>query len=128
MTQVWFAGVHCDVGGGYVPDANGACLSNITLLWMANYAKTFGLRFKAGAFSNATLALDPTATLHNSRTGAYQIFPPHVRNIDAASCLGSSVVARSQNPSSAYAPENLHFVGGQIADTYNIVDVSNIVI
>ena len=35
ITQAWFSGVHCDVGGGYPPDAGGATPSNITLLWMA---------------------------------------------------------------------------------------------
>ena len=45
LVQVWFSGVHCDVGGGYSPDQNGASLSNIPLLWMASYAKAAGLQF-----------------------------------------------------------------------------------
>jgi uncharacterized protein (DUF2235 family) len=123
VTQVWFAGVHCDVGGGYPPDANGASLSNITLLWMANYAQTFGLKFKVGSLPNTLLRPDAPATLHDSRTGAYRIFPPHVRNIDAAACLSGSVAARSQ---SGYMPENLHFLGRQLSGTYNIVNVDDI--
>ena len=55
MTQVWFAGAHSDVGGGNGADANGASLSNITLLWMANSAKIFGLQFAGrGAAEHAS--------------------------------------------------------------------------
>lgn len=39
ILEVWFAGAHSNVGGGYV-DAN---LSNITLFWMLNQAKQLGL-------------------------------------------------------------------------------------
>ena len=39
--QVWFAGVHCDVGGGYAEKESG--LSKIALEWMLEEAKTAGL-------------------------------------------------------------------------------------
>jgi len=39
ILEVWFAGAHSNVGGGYV-DAN---LSNISLFWMLNQAKGLGL-------------------------------------------------------------------------------------
>jgi hypothetical protein len=42
IEQVWFAGVHSDVGGGY-PDPQ---LADITLLWMADRAAAYGLAFK----------------------------------------------------------------------------------
>jgi uncharacterized protein (DUF2235 family) len=128
LVQVWFSGVHCDVGGGYAPDQNRASPSNIPLLWMASYAKAAGLQFKAGTLSNALLALDAAASLHESRTGAYQIFPAHVRNIPSDSCLASSAKVRCDNPKTSYAPENLHFVAGQVANTYTPVDVGSIVI
>ena len=35
IKQVWFAGVHSDVGGGYAPDRQGRLLSDIPLAWMA---------------------------------------------------------------------------------------------
>ncbi|KAI0074015.1 hypothetical protein K474DRAFT_1665915 [Panus rudis PR-1116 ss-1] len=34
VLEVWFAGCHCDVGGGSVPDVEEHCLSNISLRWM----------------------------------------------------------------------------------------------
>ncbi len=40
MKQVWFCGVHTDVGGGY-PEQE---LSDITLLWIKNRAMEHGLR------------------------------------------------------------------------------------
>ena len=43
LEQVWFAGVHCDVGGGYPEDRSG--LSAITLRWMVGKAEATGLIF-----------------------------------------------------------------------------------
>ena len=95
---------------------------------MASYAKASGLQFKAGALSDAPLALDATASLHRSRTGAYCIFPPNIRNILPDSSLAGSVNVRCANPDPSYAPENLHFVAGQLANTYSLADVGSIVI
>jgi uncharacterized protein (DUF2235 family) len=41
VKQVWFAGVHCDVGGGYPEQESG--LSKIALEWMLEEAKAAGL-------------------------------------------------------------------------------------
>jgi uncharacterized protein (DUF2235 family) len=43
--EVWFVGVHCDVGGGYSERESG--LSKIPLKWMVDQAKLFGLYFDA---------------------------------------------------------------------------------
>ena len=45
VRQVWFAGVHCDVGGGYVEKESG--LSKIPLAWMVRESEKAGLRFDA---------------------------------------------------------------------------------
>ena len=42
IKQVWFAGVHADVGGGYPPSA-GRVLSDVPLAWMAAEAAACGL-------------------------------------------------------------------------------------
>ncbi len=42
LRQLWFRGVHCDVGGGYLIAENG--LSRITLDWMIGQARDCGLR------------------------------------------------------------------------------------
>lgn len=41
VEQVWFAGVHCDVGGGYPEDESG--LSKIALKWITDEAINHGL-------------------------------------------------------------------------------------
>jgi uncharacterized protein (DUF2235 family) len=43
ISQVWFAGVHSNVGGGYPDDA----LAYIPLVWMLNEAQRCGLKFKS---------------------------------------------------------------------------------
>jgi len=132
VTQCWFAGVHCDVGGGYSPDPGGGVLSLITLRWMGSFAAGCGLRFKAGMEPLMTLPSPPLnalAKLNDSRTGAYRIFPPHIRSIDASAMVASSVQARCANAASKYAPQNLHLVPGptpgthQLASTYQIANV-----
>ena len=44
LEQVWFAGAHCDIGGGYADTG----LSDIALLWMAGKAKDCGLALDPG--------------------------------------------------------------------------------
>ena len=45
VEQVWFPGVHCDVGGGYGEPESG--LSAIALRWMTEKAEATGLAFNA---------------------------------------------------------------------------------
>ncbi|MGA2672709.1 MAG: DUF2235 domain-containing protein [Terracidiphilus sp.] len=120
LTQVWFSGVHCDVGGGYPPDPGGLALSNITLHWMASYARNCGLAFNPDAFPPEPQLADALATLHNSLTGLYRL-TPHSRNIVEGSSLCVSVQQRCQTPTSNYAPENLHLQSGQLAGGYTMV-------
>lgn len=46
LKQVWFAGVHSDIGGGYKPDREGRLLSDIPMVWMLNEAEKAGLTFE----------------------------------------------------------------------------------
>ncbi|MFF8195649.1 DUF2235 domain-containing protein [Streptomyces bobili] len=85
LKQVWFAGVHCDVGGGYKE----AGLSDITLLWMVDQARRYGLRFDTDVLSAAGPKVmkpeqsvdfrvhpDAFGAVHSSRTGMYQLSKP----------------------------------------------------
>lgn len=66
VEQVWFAGVHADVGGGY-DDTSG--LSDISLLWMTErVAELTGLAFDAGKLAELTRP-DPLAPQHCSMVG-----------------------------------------------------------
>jgi uncharacterized protein (DUF2235 family) len=64
VEQVWFAGVHCDVGGGYVEVEAG--LSKITLQWMIDHAETAGLIFNPQAKAEV-LPIQDTATQSAAR-------------------------------------------------------------
>lgn len=44
IRQVWFAGVHCDVGGSYAPEKSG--LSHIALEWMLVEARKKGIHIE----------------------------------------------------------------------------------
>ena len=63
LRQVWFAGTHTNVGGGY----DDAGLFDITLAWMIGYAQAHGLRFEPAAV--ARLYPDPLGEIRDSRAG-----------------------------------------------------------
>jgi uncharacterized protein (DUF2235 family) len=79
MKQVWFAGVHCDVGGGYPESESG--LSKIALEWMLEEAKTAGLLVNAtrqaevlGQLPGSVYAQpDADADIHESLKGVWKI-------------------------------------------------------
>lgn len=130
VEQVWFAGVHCDIGGGYNPPG----LSDITLPWMVQRAQECGLFFDPDAFSYRESAdvppPDPTATMavrtsvhpnplqppENSRTRFYRLIPPYIRPIGTTdptreSIASTAIELHERKP--GYAPENLvAYLGG----------------
>lgn len=64
VSQVWFAGAHSDVGGGYVDRA----LADIPLAWMAGEAEKAGLVLDWSMLPDPNAA-DPLAPQHDSRQG-----------------------------------------------------------
>lgn len=74
LQQVWFAGVHADVGGGY-PDES---LSYVSLLWMMDGAREAGLRLLERRVSNIKASANPLGPIHDSRAGmaAYYRYQP----------------------------------------------------
>ncbi len=71
ISQVWFAGVHSNVGGGYPDDS----LAQVPLTWMMHEAAKTGLKFKQppkaalDAVSVAEAASDKDGRLYDSRSG-----------------------------------------------------------
>jgi uncharacterized protein (DUF2235 family) len=71
ITQVWFAGVHSNVGGGYPDDS----LAYVPLTWMMSEAEAHGLQFKQrpgqepDAFLRSQSAQDKDGRLYDSRSG-----------------------------------------------------------
>jgi uncharacterized protein (DUF2235 family) len=78
LKQVWFAGVHCDVGGGY-PEAESG-LSKIALEWMLREAKQAGLltepdreKLQLGYGNDKYVRPDPKAQMHQSLKGFWNL-------------------------------------------------------
>jgi uncharacterized protein (DUF2235 family) len=94
VREVWFAGVHSDVGGGYPDDQ----LAHIPLVWMLEevqkadneYAEIYGkdddkekpgLRFRHGANDEFRAVASPFGTLHDSRAGKGFFYRYSPRNV-----------------------------------------------
>ncbi|WP_018938102.1 MULTISPECIES: DUF2235 domain-containing protein [unclassified Thioalkalivibrio] len=71
LKQLWFSGVHADVGGGYAPDAEGRLASEAPLAWMIEQARMAGLHVEGYLPDN--LRPDPLASLHRSRRHIYRL-------------------------------------------------------
>ena len=74
VSQVWFAGVHANVGGGYPNDA----LSAVSLEWIAVEARKKKLLFLEEQLSHALDKRDPLGAMYDSRRGlgAYYRYSP----------------------------------------------------
>ena len=102
--QVWFSGVHSDVGGGLAERA----LADVTLLWMADRARDCGLGFVTDAFRDT--APDALGPLHASRTGLWRLMRPCVREIGVKDLRCESVAPSALERSEKrpdYRPANL---------------------
>jgi len=125
VEQLWFPGVHCDVGGSYPEEEAG--LSKIAFEWMVREAESSDLAVDQARFRevlNQPAGPDPTAMMHRSLKGPWwlaEVWPKLVytgrgrkvrlnlarsRNIPAGSALHDSVSARMlADPT--YRPRNL---------------------
>ncbi|MFN7929780.1 MAG: DUF2235 domain-containing protein [Blastocatellia bacterium] len=65
LLQVWFAGMHSDVGGSYPDDA----MSFVPLDFMMKQAERSGLHFKAQERANIKAAANLRGPIHDSRRG-----------------------------------------------------------
>jgi len=105
--QVWFPGVHCDVGGSY---ADGD-LADITLGWMMHKATEHGVQF-APEIAAKYLTLPAGKALGNAHD-EWKILPwglPKHRTIPPGASLANSVGLRCTSTlAPAYRPSNLTF-------------------
>ncbi|ALQ07610.1 DUF2235 domain-containing protein [Pseudoalteromonas fuliginea] len=76
VKEMWFPGVHSDVGGGYY-DTD---LSDIALEWMIKEAQESGLFFRDNILNQ--LNPNPCGVLHNSFKGIFAKFRSRPRNVD----------------------------------------------
>jgi uncharacterized protein (DUF2235 family) len=78
ISQVWFAGMHANVGGGYPDDS----LSHVSLHWILTEAQTYGLRLQA-RIREAQIALsDENGPIYDSRRGLGGYYRYNPRRIE----------------------------------------------
>lgn len=105
VEQVWFAGVHTNIGGGYEDSG----LSDITFMWMKKKAEECGLSFDK-FYVQKTVQPNFQGELRNSKKGLFKFFPDYIRSIgkgkNSKEKVHSTALERlSKIPS--YKPDNL---------------------
>ena len=103
LTQVWFAGVHSNVGGGYPEDR----LSLVALDWIAQHAQANGLRFNRLALQIIFEQKSPFARMYDSRAGAGVFYRYAPRRMQYVPVVHSSVIHRMAEGCDSYAPVSL---------------------
>ncbi len=124
LEQVWFCGVHSDVGGGEPDDgAASSALSDITLSWMMSKASALGLQFDSALQAQYAIPLDSKYALNKLHTSWSPLCGiPKRRSIPKTASIASSVSFRLQNDTS-WRPENLVLTSGALSADYQLVNV-----
>jgi uncharacterized protein (DUF2235 family) len=107
LEQVWFPGVHSDIGGGYPENETG--LSDSALQWMLEKAQSCNLMF-----DTISAKPNPMAAMHESYQGLYTLQDKLFRPIgyvdpdkgNTNEFLHTSVIERYTNDTK-YRPKNL---------------------
>jgi len=123
IEQVWFTGMHSDVGGGGYSDDS---MAFISLSWMIDHASgnkfpIHSLKFNQGQVNFYRMRADPLGRMHNSRQGAAVMYRYKPRNIHRLCheeewarsvkvepmIIHHSVLGRIQDQRAGYAPVNI---------------------
>jgi len=103
VEQVWFAGAHSNVGGGYPKDA----MALVTLDWMMGKARRHGLRFVRGTRAGYRSASDVHGKLYDSRAGVSAYYRYRPRDLGEIPLVHHSVYERIERMREGYAPGNI---------------------
>lgn len=105
LEQVWFPGVHSNVGGSYSPDG----LANEALHWMVEKAEGLGLEFNEAYLAHYRPCFN--SVLNDSMSPMYRAMGPYVRPIGEhladGEALHQSVLDRMKLAECAYDPPNV---------------------
>ncbi len=103
LEQVWFVGMHSNVGGGYRRTG----LSDITLQWMIEKTQAAGLHLWED-YQNKVLML-PAADgkIYDSRSGIAKVYIKAERAIPDNAKIHKSVFQRIENKENIYTPNNI---------------------
>lgn len=119
VEQVWFAGMHSNVGGGY----GRVGMATVPLYWMMKRAHEHGLVFTADAMQQTYEASHIHGRMYDSRSGFAMLYRYHPREIEklcSDRLLGDikihqSVMERLNHRTANYTP-------GQIPASFDVVD------
>lgn len=104
LQQVWYAGVHSNIGGGYDPDG----LANIPLHSMKKRAESLGLAFDDEFLAN--YKPNPEGTMRQSRKGIYRLtrklHRPVLQTPNGNERIHGTVRERQVRSNSSYKPNN----------------------
>ncbi len=116
LKQVWFAGVHTDVGGGYADRG----LGNYAGDWMAREAQALGLRLEPHFV--ADLEGDHRAKQHNEYKGFYRAMRRSITR-EVEPCVHRSVRERWFDPEVRYTSRPLRLMLEAAGDDWSRVTV-----
>jgi uncharacterized protein (DUF2235 family) len=106
VEQVWFAGAHSNVGGGYAESG----LADEAFRWMQERAGECDLEFDP-AYLTRRVRPDPMGILRNSRQGFYRLAPAYHRPLGLAAptneAVHPSALHRYHTEPALYRPRNL---------------------
>lgn len=122
LKQVWFPGVHCDVGGGYRETG----LSDGALKWMIEEAAAVGLGFDEQMVDQ--IEPDARGVMHESYTDVFKLLPNQPRSAPfldfegdiAPKHVHASVIDRRENPPISHAPYRATVPLGEAAESRKI--------
>lgn len=118
VEQVWFSGVHSNVGGGYPKPG----MAHEPLYWMMNKAQECGLVFKKGAIEAVRDAADVSDKMYDSRAGTgvyYRYLPRNIEQlcsdnglerIDVHASVFDRIMLGVQNYAPGSLPTNINVV------------------
>ena len=120
VQQVWFAGVHANVGGGYPRTG----LSDVTLLWMLTKAHAHGLEFYPDNMTEIQNGANIYDRLYDSRDGVaiyYRYGPRNLvelcnKKLNGNIAIHLSAYKKIKELSDGYAPDG-------IPRNFDVVDI-----
>jgi len=101
--QVWFPGVHSNVGGGYADSG----LSDIALQWMIDKARNTGLEFDNDALQN--IKPETGGELRNSASGIFSFMRKLVRSINSGVAFSIDEETGKRVQQNVVRNESIHY-------------------
>ena len=106
VEQTWFAGAHCNVGGGY-PDAG---LSDQALVWMiARLQVLTGLEFDIDAVKAGTRPNIAGAVVDSTKGWPIDHAFPHYRKVLSPAAIHHGYLSNTEDPSEEHINERIHW-------------------